>query len=59
MGVLDHFIQESFVAPARKKQLDDEAAKIKKTVPPKPPRTKKKALPTATKPNRHIEKANG
>jgi hypothetical protein len=46
MDVLEHFIQESFVAPARKKQLDAEAAKVKKTVPPKPPRTKKKAAPT-------------
>jgi hypothetical protein len=42
MDVLEHFIQESFVVPAHKRKLDAEAAKVKKTVPPKPPRAKKK-----------------
>lgn len=42
MDVLEHFVHESFVVPAHKKKLDAEAAKIKKTVPLKPPRAKKK-----------------
>jgi hypothetical protein len=41
MDVLEHFVQESFVVPAQKRKLDAEAAKVKKTVPPKPPRAKK------------------
>lgn len=42
MDVLEHFVQESFVAPARKKKLDEEAAKVKKTVPSRPSKAKKK-----------------
>ena len=42
MDVLEHFVHESFVTPALKTKLDAEAAKVKKTVPPKPPRAKKK-----------------
>jgi hypothetical protein len=41
MDVLEHFIQESFVAPARRKKLDEDAAKMKKTVPPRSPKKKK------------------
>jgi len=48
MDVLEHFVEESFVAPTRKKELDDEAAKVKKTVPP---RAKRKAAPPATNPS--------
>jgi hypothetical protein len=42
MGVLEHFVYESFVAPTRKQKLDDDAAKVKKTVPPRPPKKSKK-----------------
>lgn len=38
MDVLEHFIAEAFVAPGRRKKLDEGAAKLKKTVPE---RTKK------------------
>jgi hypothetical protein len=41
MDVLEHFVQESFVAPTRKQKLDDDAAKVNKTVPPKLPKDKK------------------
>ena len=37
MDVLEHFVEAAFVAPARKKKLDEEAAKVKKTVPPRKP----------------------
>jgi hypothetical protein len=41
MDVLEHFVEESFVAPARKKRLDADAAKLKKTVPPRAERKRK------------------
>jgi hypothetical protein len=41
MDVLEHFVHQSFVAPAQSAKLDAEAAKIKKTVPLRPPRSKK------------------
>jgi hypothetical protein len=41
-GILEHFIFEGFVAPRRRKQLDDKAAKVKQVVPAK---KKAKALP--------------
>jgi hypothetical protein len=41
MDVLEHFVHQSFVAPARRAKLDAEAAKVKKTVPPRAPRSKK------------------
>ena len=44
MDVLEHFIHEAFVAPARRKKLNEEAAKVKGTVPPKPPRTRKRTV---------------
>jgi hypothetical protein len=47
MDVLEHFIYESFVAPARKEKLDAKAAKVKKTVPPRGP--KSKTSPAQTK----------
>lgn len=45
MAVLENFVHESFVAPARRKKLDAEAAKVKKTVPPRSARPKKKPAP--------------
>jgi hypothetical protein len=42
MEILEHFIHESFVAPARKAKLDAKAARVKKTVPPRLPRVKRK-----------------
>lgn len=47
MDVLEHFIQEAFVAPARRKKLDEGAAKLKKTVPPRAKKAKKVAKPPA------------
>ena len=35
MDVLEHFVHETFVAPARRKKLDEGAAKLKETVPPR------------------------
>ena len=35
MDVLEHFIHEAFAAPARRKKLDEGAAKLKETVPPR------------------------
>lgn len=35
MSILEHFLYQSFVAPAHKEKLDKEAAKIKKVVPPR------------------------
>ena len=40
MDVLEHFIQESFVAPERRRKLDAEAAEIKKRIPSKSVRAK-------------------
>lgn len=42
MDVLEHFINEAFIAPAQRKRLNEEALKVKGMVPPKPPRRKKK-----------------
>jgi hypothetical protein len=44
--ILEHFIQDAFVAPHRKKLLDAQAAKMKTTVPS---RSKKAALPKTVK----------
>ncbi len=41
MDVLEHFIHESFVAPARRAKLNTEAAKVKKAVPQRLPGSKK------------------
>jgi hypothetical protein len=41
MDVLEHFIHDSFIAPHRKKKLDEKAAKVKGGVPPRPTRAKK------------------
>jgi hypothetical protein len=35
MDILEHFIDEAFVAPARKAKLDAKAARVKKVVPPR------------------------
>lgn len=42
MDVLEHFINEAFFVPVRRKRLNEEALKVKGTVPPKPARRKKK-----------------
>ena len=44
MDVLEHFILESFVTPARRKKLDAQAAKVRETVPPRA-RTEKAGKP--------------
>lgn len=45
--VLEDFIFEAFVQPHRRKKLDEEAAKVRGTVPPKPARKKAAAPPVA------------
>jgi hypothetical protein len=40
MDVLEHFIHDSFVVPHRRKELDEKAAKVKGTVPPRPTKAK-------------------
>lgn len=40
MDVLEHFVHQSFVAPARKAKLDEEAARVKIAVPRRLPTTK-------------------
>jgi hypothetical protein len=45
MDVLEHFIHDSFVAPAQKKKLDAEAAKVKETVPRRAHRRKAEKNP--------------
>lgn len=42
MDILEHFIHEAFVEPARKAKLNAEAAKVAETVPPRPSRRKAK-----------------
>ena len=50
MSVLEHFVYEAFVAPARRAKLDASAAKVKGSVPPRKPRTRKaKASVSATR----------
>ena len=47
VDILEHFIYEAFVAPARRKALDAKAAKVRESVPARLPRPKKvKALPS-------------
>ncbi|MFC0385136.1 DUF4145 domain-containing protein [Muricoccus vinaceus] len=41
MTILEHFIFDAFVQPNRRKKLDEDALKMKGTVPPKPFRRKK------------------
>lgn len=41
MKVLEDFIFDAFVQPHRRKKLDDNAAKVRVTVPPRPPRRTK------------------
>ena len=48
MNILEHFVFDAFVQPNRRKQLDEDALKVKGITPPKPPRKKKpKAQATA------------
>jgi hypothetical protein len=42
--VLEDFVFDAFVQPHRRKTLDEEAAKVRGTVPPKPVRKKKSAV---------------
>jgi len=45
--VLEEFVFDAFVQPHRRRTLDEEAAKVRGTVPPKPTRKRKAvALPT-------------
>jgi Domain of unknown function (DUF4145) len=50
--VLEDFVFDAFVQPHRRKRLDEEAAKVRGTVPPKPTRKKKAAaLPAPPTPD--------
>ncbi len=47
MNVLEHFVYEAFVAPARKAKINEDADRVKKTVPPRRPRKPKAAAKDA------------
>jgi uncharacterized protein DUF4145 len=53
MDVLEHFIEESFIGPERRKKLDAEAARVKKTVPPRAQKKRARRKPRATINGRH------
>lgn len=38
MNLLEHFVEETFIVPARKAKLNAEAGKVKRSVPPRKPR---------------------
>lgn len=51
MDVLEHFIYETFVSPARKAKMDAAAEKMKGGVPPRKPRKPKAKVPAQEKPD--------
>jgi hypothetical protein len=50
MSILEHFVEDSFIAPARRNLLDEQAKKIKAKVPPRISRKRTKTI-SGTPPN--------
>lgn len=51
MDVLEHFIEQAFVAPAKKKQIDAAVQKVNETVPQRKRKSEQKSRPNIQTPN--------